>query len=41
MYIDSNGGTHELDLADVEASKGDPLCKYLLLWTSACKDGLF
>ncbi|KAE9451445.1 hypothetical protein C3L33_16687, partial [Rhododendron williamsianum] len=36
MYIDSNGGTHELDLADVEASKGDPLSPF----SSSLLDGI-
>ncbi|XP_058181747.1 uncharacterized protein LOC131300094 [Rhododendron vialii] len=35
-YIDSNGGTHELDLADVEASKGDPLSPF----SSSLLDGI-
>lgn len=26
-YFDSNGGTHELDLEEVHATKPDPLCK--------------
>ncbi|KAI8539966.1 hypothetical protein RHMOL_Rhmol09G0223800 [Rhododendron molle] len=35
-YIDSNGGTHELDLADIEASKGDPLSPF----SSSLLDGI-
>ncbi|KAF7132090.1 hypothetical protein RHSIM_Rhsim09G0165500 [Rhododendron simsii] len=35
-YIDINGGTHELDLADVEASKGDPLSPF----SSSLLDGI-
>lgn len=26
-YIDVNGGSHEVELEDFEASKADPLCK--------------
>lgn len=27
MYIDGHGGTHEVDLKDVQTSKADMLCK--------------
>ncbi|XP_059297373.1 uncharacterized protein LOC132050239 isoform X3 [Lycium ferocissimum] len=30
MYIDSNGGTHEVDLEDVQATKPDPLSFYTM-----------
>lgn len=29
MYIDSNGGNHEVALEEIEASKADPLCMLL------------
>ncbi|KAJ8535465.1 hypothetical protein K7X08_023185 [Anisodus acutangulus] len=30
MYIDSNGGTHEVDLEEVQATKPDPLSSYTM-----------
>lgn len=35
-YMDSNGGTHEVDLADIEASKSDPLSPF----SSSLIDGI-
>ncbi|GMP69213.1 hypothetical protein CsSME_00028554 [Camellia sinensis var. sinensis] len=36
LYIDSNGGTHEVDLKDIEASKADPLSPF----SSSLIDGI-
>lgn len=36
MYIDSSGGTHEVDLKDIEASKADPLSPF----SSSLIDGI-
>lgn len=30
MLIDGDGGTHEVNLEDIEASKADILCKTIL-----------
>ncbi|EYU38090.1 hypothetical protein MIMGU_mgv1a022519mg [Erythranthe guttata] len=33
MYIDAKGGTHEVNLEDMEKSKADPLCKTYFLFS--------